>query len=97
MADVRSKNPFELLGEEEETAQQTTKLTRNEKKVLKNEVVDNSRATPRENRLRNEYPKRGGFAGKTSKWLFILYKWLFILYIVLILWMVVFIYIKNHP
>jgi len=66
MADVRSKNPFELLGEEEETAQQTTKLTRNEKKVLKNEVVDNSRATPRENRLRNEYPKRGGFAGKTG-------------------------------
>ncbi|ORX40361.1 hypothetical protein BCR36DRAFT_339931 [Piromyces finnis] len=66
MADVRSKNPFELLGEEE-TTQNTTKLTRNEKKVLKNEVVDNSRATPRENRLRNEYPKRGGFAGKSSR------------------------------
>jgi len=66
MADVRSKNPFELLGDEEETAQPTTKLTRNEKKILKNEVIDNSRATPRENRLRNDYPKRGGFAGKTG-------------------------------
>jgi len=87
MADVRSKNPFELLGEEEETAQQTTKLTRNEKKVLKNEVVDNSRATPRENRLRNEYPKRGGFAGKTGKWLLIIYKYIF--YKILI-WMVIF-------
>jgi len=66
MTDVRSKNPFELLGDEEETTQTTTKLTRNEKKILKNEYVDNSRATPRENRLRNDYPKRGGFAGKTS-------------------------------
>jgi len=68
MTDVRSKNPFELLGDEEETAQTTTKLTRNEKKILKNEVIDNSRATPRENRLRNDYPKRGGFAGKSSEY-----------------------------
>ncbi|OUM63403.1 hypothetical protein PIROE2DRAFT_69383 [Piromyces sp. E2] len=67
MADVRSKNPFELLGDEEEAAQTTTKLTRNEKKILKNEVIDNSRATPRENRLRNDYPKRGGFAGKSTR------------------------------
>jgi len=67
MADVRSKNPFELLGDEEEATQTTTKLTRNEKKILKNEVVDNSRATPRENRLRNDYPKRGGFAGKSTR------------------------------
>jgi len=70
MTDVRSKNPFELLGDEEEATQTTTKLTRNEKKILKNEgsaFVDNSRATPRENRLRNDYPKRGGFAGKSSR------------------------------
>jgi len=67
MADVRSKNPFELLGDEEENIQTTTKLTRNEKKILKNEVIDNSRATPKENRLRNDYPKRGGFAGKSSR------------------------------
>jgi plasminogen activator inhibitor 1 RNA-binding protein len=56
------------LGEEEEATQTTTKLTRNEKKVIKNNTyVDNSRATPGENRLRNDYPKRGGFAGKSSR------------------------------
>ncbi|KAJ3090720.1 hypothetical protein HK102_002863 [Quaeritorhiza haematococci] len=72
MTDVLSKNLFDLLDAEESgdfVEVQTSKDSKKEKKAggakkAEGEVkkADNTRAKPGENRVRNDYPKRGGYA-----------------------------------
>lgn len=62
MASVASRNLFDLLNDNEEDAEPVVpekEQTPKEVQVVKK--VDRSRATPKEARIRHEYPQRGGF------------------------------------
>ncbi|CAG8434719.1 2220_t:CDS:10 [Funneliformis mosseae] len=67
MASVASRNPFDLLGESEEAesaVKQQEPAPAKETLIVKK--VDRSRASPKEARIRHDYPQRGGFKPSTS-------------------------------
>ncbi|GES74078.1 hypothetical protein RCL_jg4476.t2 [Rhizophagus clarus] len=66
MASVVSRNPFDLLGEstDPETVVKEVEPATKEQPVVVQKKVDRSRASPKEARIRHEYPQRGGH--KTS-------------------------------
>lgn len=67
MVSVHSKNPFDLLAAED---QDETPVV--QQKPAKSEIptqkknTDKSRARPQDNRIRNDYPSRGGRANKSA-------------------------------
>jgi len=67
MASVASRNLFDLLGESEEAesaVKQQEPAPAKETLIVKK--VDRSRASPKEARIRHDYPQRGGFKPSTS-------------------------------
>lgn len=67
MASVASRNPFDLLGEgtDPETAVKELEPAK-EQPVVVQKKVDRSRASPKEARIRHEYPQRGGHKPSAS-------------------------------
>jgi len=67
MASVASRNPFDLLGESTdlETVKEVEPATK-EQPVVVQKKVDRSRASPKEARIRHEYPQRGGHKPSAS-------------------------------
>ncbi|RIA93283.1 hypothetical protein C1645_762674 [Glomus cerebriforme] len=68
MASVVSRNIFDLLGESEdsETVVKEKEPPAKEQPVIVQKKVDRSRASPKEARIRHEYPQRGGHKPSTS-------------------------------
>ncbi|RGB34839.1 hypothetical protein C1646_668176 [Rhizophagus diaphanus] len=67
MASVASRNPFDLLGEstDPEAAVKEVEPSK-EQPVVVQKKVDRSRASPKEARIRHEYPQRGGHKPSAS-------------------------------
>jgi hypothetical protein len=68
MASVVSRNPFDLLGEstDPETGAKEVEPATKEQPVVVQRKIDRSRASPKEARIRHEYPQRGGHKPSTS-------------------------------
>ncbi|RHZ46094.1 hypothetical protein Glove_634g12 [Diversispora epigaea] len=61
MASVASRNLFDLLNDNEEDVESVMPEKETTREVVVQKKVDRSRASPKEARIRHEYPLRGGF------------------------------------
>ncbi|CAG8480354.1 924_t:CDS:2 [Diversispora eburnea] len=61
MASVASRNLFDLLVDNEEDVESVMPEKETTREVVVQKKVDRSRASPKEARIRHEYPLRGGF------------------------------------
>ncbi|CAG8435928.1 13411_t:CDS:2 [Rhizophagus irregularis] len=67
MASVASRNPFDLLGESTDPEAVAKEVEQSkEQPVVIPKKVDRSRASPKEARIRHEYPQRGGHKPSAS-------------------------------
>ncbi|CAG8464156.1 3774_t:CDS:10 [Acaulospora colombiana] len=67
MASVASRNLFDILADSEDAESVVSEKEPTPKEnVAAQKKVDRSRANPKENRIRHEYPQRGGFKSSPS-------------------------------